>query len=284
MIEFAWWVYAIILFVLSFFIGIFVVMAGVGGGVLFTPIVGGFFPFHIDFVRGAGLFVALAGSIAASPGLLKRRLADIRLAMPFALVASVFSVIGAFIGLMIPGWIVQTFLGITIIGLSVLMMLSKTIEFPKSKEPDRLSKALAIYGIYYDESLKRNVEWRVQRGVMSLFVFALVGIVAGMFGLGAGWINVPLLSVFMGIPLKIAAGTSKFLISITDTAAAWVYLNNCLVIPLITIPSVLGVMVGSYFGVFLIEKASPRTIKITVVIILLIGGVRSFLKGMGVWT
>ena len=32
--------------------GFVAVPSGVGGGVLFVPIVGGFFPFHLDFVRG----------------------------------------------------------------------------------------------------------------------------------------------------------------------------------------------------------------------------------------
>jgi hypothetical protein len=53
-------------------LGILAVMAGVGGGVLYVPLVSGFFPFHIDFVRGVGLMVALAGALAAGPGLLRR--------------------------------------------------------------------------------------------------------------------------------------------------------------------------------------------------------------------
>lgn len=283
MIELSWWMYSIILFIISFILGMFVVMAGVGGGVLYTPLVSGFFPFHLDFVRGTGLFVALAGSIAAGPGLLKRGLADLRLSMPFALVASVFSIIGSFIGLALPSWLVQTLIGVTVITLAIVMTVGKKVEFPETKEPDRLSKTLAIYGIYYDENLRKIVEWRVQRGAQSLLMFAVIGLIAGMFGLGAGWINVPVLSIFMGIPLKIAAGTSKFLISITDSSAAWVYLNNGCVIPLITVPSVLGVMLGSYYGVVIMAKASPKVIRVAVVTILLIGGIRSLLKGLGIW-
>jgi hypothetical protein len=48
-----WWVWRIALFAVSFLIGIVGVLAGVGGGVLFVPIVSGFFPFHLDFVRAA---------------------------------------------------------------------------------------------------------------------------------------------------------------------------------------------------------------------------------------
>ena len=67
-----WWFWPVALLFFCFILGIIAVMAGVGGGVLFVPLVSGFFPFHLDFVRGAGLLVALAGALAAGPGLLRR--------------------------------------------------------------------------------------------------------------------------------------------------------------------------------------------------------------------
>ena len=73
-----WWFWPGCLLVFCFVLGIIAVMAGVGGGVLFVPLVSGFFPFHLDFVRGAGLMVALAGALAAGPGLLRRNLASLR--------------------------------------------------------------------------------------------------------------------------------------------------------------------------------------------------------------
>lgn len=38
-----WWAWPLILFVFTFVLGIVAVLGGVGGGVLFVPIVGGFF-------------------------------------------------------------------------------------------------------------------------------------------------------------------------------------------------------------------------------------------------
>ncbi|MEM0088170.1 MAG: sulfite exporter TauE/SafE family protein [Archaeoglobaceae archaeon] len=283
MLEYAWWIWVLILFVFTFFLGILAVMGGVGGGVLFTPIVGSFFPFHLDFVRGAGLFVALTGSLAAAPGLLKRGLANLRLAMPLALVASTSSIVGALIGLTLPTWITQTLLGIAILFITVLMITSKRSEFPEVPKSDRISTMLGIYGIYYEASLNRAVEWRVHRTLPSIFLFVLIGIIAGMFGLGAGWANVPVLNLVMGCPLKIAAGTSKFLLSITDTSAAFVYLNSGSVLPMITIPSVVGIMLGSFVGVRLLAKANPRVVRIVVIAILLFAGLRSLLKGLGIW-
>ena len=72
-----WWIWPLILLLVTFLMGIVAVLGGVGGGVLFVPIISGFFPFHLDFVRGTGLLVALSGALAAGPGLLKSNLASL---------------------------------------------------------------------------------------------------------------------------------------------------------------------------------------------------------------
>ena len=97
--EVAWWVWPVSLFFLCLVLGVVAVLAGVGGGVLYVPIVSGFFPIHLDFVRGTGLLVALAGALAAGPGLLRRNLASLRLTLPVALIASASSIAGALLGL-----------------------------------------------------------------------------------------------------------------------------------------------------------------------------------------
>ncbi|HYA26801.1 MAG TPA: TSUP family transporter, partial [Thermodesulfovibrionales bacterium] len=126
----AWWVWPLVLFVVTFVLGIVAVLGGVGGGVLFVPIIGGFFPFHIDFVRGAGLLVALAGALAAGPGLLKKGMADLRLAVPVAVIASACAIVGAMLGLALPARVVNTALGATILGIVGIMFIAKKSEYP----------------------------------------------------------------------------------------------------------------------------------------------------------
>jgi uncharacterized membrane protein YfcA len=110
-----------------------------------------FFPFNLDFVRGAGLFVALTGALAAGPGLLRRGLADLRLAIPLALIASSSAIVGAMIGLALPKNVVNTLLGLTILGIVFIMWKAKKSEFPKVKEADPIAKALGIGGVYVDK-------------------------------------------------------------------------------------------------------------------------------------
>lgn len=278
-----WWVWPLGLCAVCFLIGIVAVPAGIGGGTLFVPIVGGFFPFHLDFVRGAGLMVALAGALAAGPGLLKSGMASLRLAMPLALIASAAAIVGAMVGLALPAHVVQTALGITILGIVVLMWLAKKSEFPEVPRADALSTALGMNGIFYDAAARREIDWKVHRSVKGLFLFVGIGVMAGMFGLGAGWANVPVLNLLMGAPLKVSVSTSKFMLSIVDTSAAWVYLNQGAVLAMITVPSLIGIMLGSLVGVRLLKVASASVVRKVVIGMLLLAGSRALLKGLGIW-
>ena len=282
--RFPWWAWPLLLFIVTFVLGIIVVLGGVGGGVLFVPIVGGFFPFNLDFVRGAGLLIALSGALAAGPGLLRRGLADLRLSLPLALIASTSAIVGAMIGLSLPKNVVNTFLGLTILGIVVIMLTAKESEYPEVKKADALSQALKIYGVYYEPTTGKEIEWKVHRTPLALLLFVVIGIMAGMFGLGAGWANVPVLNLLMGVPLKVAVSTSKFLLSITDTSAAWIYLNSGAIIPMIVVPSIIGIMLGSIVGVRILAIAKPKIIRWVVIGLLAFSGLRALLKGLGIWT
>ncbi len=279
-----WWFWPLVLLVFCFILGIVAVLAGVGGGVLYVPLVSGFFPFHIDFVRGAGLMVALAGALAAGPGLLRRNLASLRLAIPVALVASTCSIAGAMLGIYLSQLnpdLVQVLLGVTIVGIAALLTFSKNSELPIVTKQDAIGHALGMRGAFQDQSSGQIIEWKTHRTLLGLIMFVFIGLLAGMFGLGAGWANVPVLNLVMGAPLKISVATSKFLLSITDTSAAWIYMNKGCVIPLMAIPSIIGLMLGSLVGVKLLAKTKPKVVRIIVIVVLLFAGLKAMDKGLG---
>ena len=281
-VQTAWWIWVILLFVFCFFLGIVAVIAGVGGGVLFVPIVSSFFPFHIDFVRGAGLLVALSGALSAGSPLLKKGLANLKLALSMALIGSISSIAGAMAGLAMPEKAVQLSLGVTILAISFIMLISKNSAYPEISEPDTLSKVLHIYGIYYDEQLKKDVNWQIHRTPVGLLLFIVIGFMAGMFGLGAGWANVPVFNLVLGAPLRVSVATSIFVLSINDTAAAWVYLHKGAVLPLIAVPSVAGMMLGTKIGARLLTKVHTTVVRRVVITLLAAAGLRALLKGLGI--
>ena len=278
-----WWIWPLALFLVCFVLGMIAVPSGIGGGVLFVPIVSGFFPFHLDFVRGAGLLVALASALAAGPGLLRAGLADLRLALPLALLASASAIAGALLGLALPASLVQTALGITILGIVAVMWRATRSEFPEVSRPDRLAAALRINGIFHDATLGREVAWQVHRTPLGLALSVGVGMLAGVFGLGAGWANVPVLNLVMGVPLRVSAGTSGTLLSLVDSSAAWVYFNEGALLAIVAAPSVIGMMLGAFIGARLLRVIKASSIRRLVIAMLLVAGLRALAKGTGWW-
>lgn len=177
--------------------------------------------------------------------------------------------------------IFQICLGAVILFIAVLLATSKNVERPVVSKQDALGKAFGISGVYREETTGEHIEWKTHRTLLGFFMFIIIGVAAGMFGLGAGWANVPVLNLLMGAPLKISVATSKFLLSITDTSAAWIYLNKGCVIPLIAIPSIIGLMLGSFVGVKILAKAKPKMIRYIVIAVLIFAGLKALLKGLG---
>ena len=283
--DMPWWGWPTILFFTTFFIGVFGVMAGIGGGVLFVPLASSFFPFHIDFVRGTGLFIALGSSLAAAPHLLEKNLASLKLALPSALVASTFAIVGAFLGLWLsalnPAYI-QGSLGVTIIVIVFMMLFAKNSEHPDVTHGNYLTELFQINGIYTEETTGKEVRWTVHKTTRGMLGFVIVGLLAGIFGLGAGWANVAILNLIMGAPVKIAVATSSFALSITDSTAAWIYMNKGAVLPILTVPSMVGIMLGAKIGSKLLPKVKPTVIRNMVIGVLFFAGVRSLMKAFGI--
>ncbi len=274
-----WWAWALLLFGFTLALGVVAVLGGVGGGVLFVPIVSALFPFHFDFVRGAGLMVALSGALSAGPRLLRSGLANLRLGLPFALVGSVGSIAGAMIGFALPTEVVQGMLGIAIIGIVILMLISGQSEVPSVDHADRLSSWLGIGGRYVDESSGQQIEWKIHRTPLGLLVFVGIGVLAGMFGVGAGWANVPAFNLLLGAPLKVAVATSGINLALNGTAAAWVYINQGAVLALVAVPSIAGMMIGTRIGAQILPRVKAKIVRWIVVAILLGSGVRSLFAG-----
>ena len=278
-----WWVWVLILLAFSFCLGIVSLLGGMGGGTLFVSLIGGFLPFHLDFVRCASLMVALAGAVSAGPGLLRFGMGDLRLSMPAALMTSTGAIIGAVVGLKLPTRSVQVALALFILAIVVIMTFTKRFEYPEVRQADSLSYLLGLRGIYLDRAQGEKISWQVHRTPWSLAIFLLIGFTAGMFGIGAGWANVVVLNLVMGVPLKVAVGTSKLIVCLTDTSAAWIYLHSGAVLPILVVPSIIGMMLGSWVGVGVLARIRPVRLRYIVLGLLLFAGLRSLLKALEIW-
>jgi len=62
-----------------------------------------------------------------------------------------------------------------------------------------------------------------------------------------------------------------------------VYINRGAVLPLIAVPSILGIMLGARLGARLLRTMQAGTVRRVVIVAMLIAGLRALLRGLGVW-
>jgi len=101
----------------------------------------------------------------------------------------------------------------------VVMLTSKRVEFPRVDRVDRWSEKLELKGGWYEPSMEKTVEYRTTNLPAGMGCCGAVGSIAGIFGLGAGWANVPVLNLVMGAPIKVSVATSMAIITVNDAAA-----------------------------------------------------------------
>jgi uncharacterized membrane protein YfcA len=269
-------------------IGIIAVLGGVGGGVVFTPIMMGFTPIDSFIIRATGLFIAMCGSLVAARPFLRRGLANMRLLLFAGVPYSIFAVSGA----LLAGYVKQTtgetgeavirlILGLLVISLGLLIILGgKRVEYPEVKKEDGFSRKLGLAMSYYEKSLDRVVDYKITRSPVGILLFCGVGLVSGLFGLGAGWAIVPVFNLVMLAPLKVAAASSSVLIGIGDTGAIWPYLSSGGIFPLFAVPCMIGMVVGATIGARLMPRIPAKYTRWLVIILMFGSGVKLVFDGL----
>lgn len=123
-------------------------------------------------------------------------------------------------------------------------------------------------------------DWWPERRAVATAMFFGIGFLGGLFGIGAGWANVPLLVAVCGAPLRVAAATSGLVILANSAAASWVYLSRGAVDPLLTVAAVAGMSLGSRLGARLLHRVPQKLIKWVVLVLLTVAAARSIVGGV----
>lgn len=270
-------------------IGILAVLGGVGGGVVFTPLMMGFTPIDSFIIRATGLFIAMCGSLVAARPFLRQGLANIRLLLFAGVPYSVFAVAGALLAGYVKATtgetgeaVIRMALGILVISLGLLVILGgKRVEYPEVRKVDSLTSKLGLSMSYFEKSLGRVVDYKLTRAPIGIVLFCAVGLTSGLFGLGAGWAIVPVFNLVMLAPLKVAAASSSVLIGIGDTGAIWPYVASGGIFPLFAVPCMAGMVIGATVGARIMPRIKAKYTRWLVIALMFGSGVKLVLDGLG---
>jgi uncharacterized membrane protein YfcA len=123
-------------------------------------------------------------------------------------------------------------------------------------------------GQYHDERLGRTVTYRFKRMPLALTASFVAGNVSSLLGVGGGFIKVPVLNAWCGVPMRAAAATSAFMIGVTATAGAIIYYGHGILVPGLAAAAVVGVQIGSLLGMRAAARMDGRWLRLLLAIVL----------------
>lgn len=280
--------FSLIVFGVCCAIGCIAIIAGTGGGVLFTTLFLGFTSIHPDIVRATGLLAAVCGTRIGARRYLRKGVANIRLVLLLGSCYTAFAVFGAVVGLVITRRFgaagiacIKLTLGLIVMAVGAMYVFVKGMAYPEVEWVDMFTRRLGLGMAYWEESLKQSIHYRVARSFIGLLVVSVIGFVSGALGLGAGWAITPLFNFVMLVPLKVAAATSAVIISLGDTAAIFPYLMSNSVFPVYAVPTIAGLILGAEVGSRIAVKVKAGIIRYVLIAIMLGTGVKLILTSLG---
>lgn len=227
--------------------GTFGALVGLGGGVIIVPVLTLWLGLPIETAVGISLVCVIATSSGAAAVYVQRHWTDLRLGMVLELGTTLGAITGALLVVHLPDGAVKALFGLFLLYASGAML--------------RQSPAAV-------EVTERPPSYQVRNHPLGLAASYVAGSVSGMLGIGGGPIKVPLMTLFMGVPLKVATATSNFMIGVTAAASAFLYYARGDVIVVVTAPLAVGVFAGALVGSHLAPRIRSRWIRWLLVLVL----------------
>ena len=240
----------LIIFFVSVFVGVVTSMLGIGEGVLLVPFLTLGLGLPIQIAIATSLVSTIGNSSAASMTYVKDGRLNLRLALWFAITATIGAIIGARAAAQIDRTLLTEIFAVALVVTALVMILRhKQVDGVQSNEllhthTDRLQ----LDGSYTKAVPGRTSNYHVKRPLLGLLSGFVAGNASGLLGIGGGIINVPVMTIGMRVPIKVATGTSALVIGLTTAVGAVIYYANGFVQPLLAAIVLEAVFAGALLG------------------------------------
>lgn len=239
--------------------GLLGALTGLGGGVIIVPFLTLALGVDIRYAIGASLVSVIATSSGAAISYIRDGYSNVRLGMFLEVATTLGALVGAHLASILPVNVISIIFGFVLLPSAYIAIRFRPNE-TLSAHQDSWSAQLHLDGNYPSHGELKA--YRVQHVPLGFGLMSVAGIISGLLGIGSGEFKVMAMDQAMRLPFKVSTATSNFMIGVTAAASAGVYLNRGYVSPSITMPVMVGVLIGSFLGARAIRHVRTRLLRI----------------------
>jgi uncharacterized membrane protein YfcA len=271
---------AIGIFLAAFVAGMIGSLFGVGGGIIIIPALTLLFGVPFQEAIGASLVGVIATSTGAASRYVSAGIVNIRLGMIMEPATTFGSIIGAAIAIYLDQAALAAIFALLMI-YSAYYMIKKPEVTIHTEVPEGLLSDLS--GTYYDPKEQKEIKYNVRNLKRGILASLVAGNMSGLLGVGGGLVKVPVMNVWMGVPIRAATATSNFMIGVTALAGAAVFYVNGLISPVLTAVVAVGVFSGALLGSRVSGRAGGGTIRKYFAVLMIAISVLMLLRAAGIY-
>jgi len=234
-------------------------LTGLGGGFIVVPVLTLVFGVDIRYAIGASLICIIATSTGSAARYVREGYSNIRIGMFLEIATTLGAVAGAWMAPLVSTTAIGGLFG-AVLWYAAWRAVAGRMESKHAEASDRLADYLGMKGVY--PASGGAIAYRPRNVALGFGVMSLAGVFSGLLGAGSGMIKVVALDQVMGLPFKVAATTSSFMIGVTAAAAACVNLSRGYIDPVLAMPVTLGVLAGALLGSRVLPAAPPRRLRL----------------------
>ena len=230
---------------------------GVGGGILIVPMLTLALHLPIHIAIGSSLVAIVATSCTAASIYTKNRLTNVKLGLLLETATAPGAIVGGLVVALLASSLLSALFGVILIYVAYTMLVrqSPIVEGNSAKSNDaHANSSQWLSNSYYDRSLSKLVTYKVSHIPQGLGAGFFSGALSSLLGIGGGVVQVPILNMVMGLPMKPTIATSTFMIAITTTVGALIHYYHGHVYPIIVAPLIIGVFLGARLGPELAQR------------------------------
>lgn len=274
-------VFGTAVFFIALISGVMGALLGLGGGIFLVPLLTLFLDLPMKTAVGTSLVAVVATSLSASSTYIRKGLTNLRLGLLLETATSFGAVTGGYIAVFLHENVLALVFSIVAFYTAGSMLVDKNQpEYHKSCETGK-EDPLNLSACFTDEVSGNTTTYRPRRPLAGSAASVVAGAISGLLGIGGGPVKVPVMKMLMGLPLKAATATSSFMVGITASTGALVYLSRGYIQEELTALTVFGTFVGAGLGVKVACSIRSRHLNMIFVIVLIIISVQMLLKGLG---
>jgi uncharacterized membrane protein YfcA len=234
-------------------------LTGLGGGVVIVPLLTIIFHVDLKYAIGAALVSVIATSSGAAAAYVREGYSNVRVGMFLEIATTIGAISGAGLALYLKASVIAVIFGLVLIYSAYTSVRQQPHDI-EEQQPDRIATWLRMDSTY--PTPQGLVSYHV-RGVPFGFVLMYIaGVLSGLLGIGSGAVKVLAMDKFMKLPFKVSTTTSNFMIGVTAAASAGIYLSRGYIDPMLAMPVMLGVLIGSLAGARVLSGANVKILRI----------------------